>query len=142
MLEFGLRRAQGPDGGLSASKYCFVGGCDATSNVLAGKLFDIPVRGTHAHAFVMSFTPKKPHGNHHDAHRETGTTGRRLRHKGTGEEVNFSHLCQSFRREIGEKIPHVIESQANDGELAAFIAYAVSFPSGFLALIDTYDTSK
>lgn len=56
LLEFGLRRAQGPDGGISASKYAYVGGFNATSNVLAGKLFDIGVKGTHAHAFVMSYS--------------------------------------------------------------------------------------
>jgi nicotinate phosphoribosyltransferase len=55
VLEFGLRRAQGIDGGISASRAAYVGGCDATSNLLAGKLFDIPVKGTHAHSWVMSF---------------------------------------------------------------------------------------
>lgn len=55
VLEFGLRRAQGIDGGLAASRAAYVGGCDATSNVLAGRLFGIPVKGTHAHSWVMSF---------------------------------------------------------------------------------------
>ena len=55
VLEFGLRRAQGIDGGLAASRAAYLGGCSATSNVLAGKLFQIPVKGTHAHSWVMSF---------------------------------------------------------------------------------------
>jgi nicotinate phosphoribosyltransferase len=55
ILEFGLRRAQGVDGSLAASRAAYIGGCSATSNVLAGKLYGIPVKGTHAHAWVMSF---------------------------------------------------------------------------------------
>jgi nicotinate phosphoribosyltransferase len=55
MLEFGLRRAQGVDGALAAARAAYLGGCAATSNVLAGKLLGIPVRGTHAHSWVMLF---------------------------------------------------------------------------------------
>ena len=55
VLEFGLRRAQGADAGIYGARAAMVGGCVATSNVIAGKWFDIPVKGTHAHSWVMSF---------------------------------------------------------------------------------------
>ncbi|MCL2500746.1 MAG: nicotinate phosphoribosyltransferase [Defluviitaleaceae bacterium] len=55
VFEFGLRRAQGPDAGIYGARAAMIGGCHATSNVLAGQLFDIPVRGTHAHSWIMSF---------------------------------------------------------------------------------------
>lgn len=55
VLEFGLRRAQGPDAGIYGARAAVVGGCDSTSNVLAGEMFGLAVRGTHAHSWVMSF---------------------------------------------------------------------------------------
>lgn len=55
VMEFGLRRAQAPDAGIYGARAAVIGGCDSTSNVLAGKMFDIPVAGTHAHSWVMNF---------------------------------------------------------------------------------------
>ncbi|MCX8023509.1 MAG: nicotinate phosphoribosyltransferase [Syntrophorhabdaceae bacterium] len=122
LIEFGLRRAQGPDGGLSASRYSYMGGFDGTSNVLAGYLFGVPIRGTHAHSYVQSFvdlselkvkTITGADGNIHD----------------------FVDIVLSIRNELGF-------IYTNEGELASFIAYAQAFPDGFLALVDTYDTLK
>ncbi len=55
VMEFGLRRAQGPDAGIYGARAAIIGGCNSTSNVIAGKMFDIPISGTHAHSWVMSF---------------------------------------------------------------------------------------
>jgi len=55
VLEFGLRRAQGFDGALTASRAAYIGGCHATSNLLAGKWYGLPAKGTHAHSWVMCF---------------------------------------------------------------------------------------
>ena len=55
VLEFGLRRAQGPDAGIYGARAAVIGGCTSTSNVLAGKMFDVKVSGTHAHSWVMNF---------------------------------------------------------------------------------------
>lgn len=84
VMEFGLRRAQGPDAGIYGSRASIIGGCSSTSNVLAGQMFGIKVAGTHAHSWVMSF-------------------------------------------------PSEIES---------FRAYADTYPSSCLLLVDTYDTLR
>ena len=84
VMEFGLRRAQGPDAGIYGARAAVIGGCAGTSNVLTGQLFDIAVKGTHAHSWVMSFPD----------------------------------------------------------ELSAFRAYARTFPSTCMLLVDTYDTLR
>ncbi|XP_066603799.1 nicotinate phosphoribosyltransferase isoform X2 [Prorops nasuta] len=129
LLEFGLRRAQGPDGGLSASKYSYVGGFDGTSNVLAGKLFNIPVSGTHAHAYITSFTSLD------DLQSKT------LEHKQTGEMHDLLELSTKYRDEIADEIGLLV-SEASNGELAALISFAIAFPERFTALVDTYDVKR
>eukprot|EP01104_Vermistella_antarctica_P017932 TRINITY_DN6490_c0_g1_i1.p1 TRINITY_DN6490_c0_g1~~TRINITY_DN6490_c0_g1_i1.p1 ORF type:complete len:645 (+),score=157.01 TRINITY_DN6490_c0_g1_i1:113-1936(+) len=124
LLEFGLRRAQGPNGAVSASRYSVMGGFDATSNVLAGMLFGIVPKGTHAHSFVTSFSETTVLGN-------TIITP-----AGGGEPVDLWKAVLAARSEIGvDQWKHT-----NMGELIAFTAYALAYPKGFLALVDTYDT--
>ncbi len=55
IMEFGLRRAQGPDAGIYGARAAMIGGCVGTSNVLCGEMFDVPIKGTHAHSWIMSF---------------------------------------------------------------------------------------
>ncbi|XP_031785272.1 nicotinate phosphoribosyltransferase isoform X4 [Nasonia vitripennis] len=129
LLEFGLRRAQGPDGGLSASKYSYIGGFDGTSNVLAGKLFHIPVNGTHAHAYITSYT------SFNDLQIKT------LAHKDTGEQRDLLALSCDYRNQIAADL-NALVSEASDGELAALVSYAIAFPDGFMALVDTYDVKR
>ncbi|XP_053693651.1 nicotinate phosphoribosyltransferase isoform X2 [Sabethes cyaneus] len=129
LLEFGLRRAQGPDGGLSASKYSYIGGFDGTSNVLAGKLFNIPVKGTHAHAYITSFTGTQ----------ELKT--RVLAHKESGDKRDLLELAINHRIELS-KILDISTEESSEGELAAMVSFAIAFPDGFMALVDTYDVKR
>ncbi|NWI17521.1 PNCB phosphoribosyltransferase, partial [Crypturellus soui] len=149
LMELGLRRAQGPDGGLSASKYSYIGGeCgpaeqlfpappasspsasftagfDCTSNVLAGKLYGIPVQGTVAHSFIMSFTSLAE------------VEPRVLAPAAGGEPVDLPSLAESWLPRVCELL-QVSPGKVNRGELAAFVSYAVSFPRNFQGLLDTY----
>ncbi|PPR97028.1 hypothetical protein GOBAR_AA23643 [Gossypium barbadense] len=155
LLEFGLRRAQGPDGAISASKYCYIGGFDATSNVAAGRLFGIPLRGTHSHAFVSSFM-------------SPDEILERLLHRSDGSSTceDFVSLVQSWLSKIQLICPQLDREaiqtelmvflysslwakalgntvgETNQSELAAFTSYALAFPNNFLALVDTYDVMR
>eukprot|EP01132_Coremiostelium_polycephalum_P010820 gene10820-13257_t len=120
MLEFGLRRAQGPDGAMSASRYSYLGGADGTSNVLAHSFFGIPVKGTHAHSYVTSYNKID------DLQDKTVVDTNGVKH-------DLLELAMKFREELGYTTTVM-------SELIAFTAYARTFPKGFLALVDTYDT--
>ncbi|GAV67745.1 NAPRTase domain-containing protein [Cephalotus follicularis] len=132
LLEFGLRRAQGPDGGIGASKYCYMGGFDATSNVAAGRLFGIPLRGTHSHAFVSSFMSPDE------------IIDKSLQSSdGSSTCEDFVSLVHSWLSKIQwSNSFHGIFGETNQSELAAFTSYALAFPNNFLALVDTYDVMR
>lgn len=126
LLELGLRRAQGPNGGISASKYSYIGGFDFTSNVLAGKLYDIPVAGTVAHSYVSSFSSIE------EVHP-------RMLEPASGKEpaVDFMCLVEIWLARVCQLL-EVAPEQVHRGELAAFVSYGVAFPLNFLVLVDTY----
>ena len=114
LMEFGLRRAQGPDGAVSASKYAYLGGFDGTSNVAVGKMTGISVKGTHAHAYVMSYTSM--------ADLKSATI-----EDSTGKSIEFVDL-------VIKKLSKLGYDGTNKGELAAFISYAQAYPRGLLGI--------
>eukprot|EP00768_Dysnectes_brevis_P004087 gnl/Dysnectes_brevis/2906_a3555_701.p1 GENE.gnl/Dysnectes_brevis/2906_a3555_701~~gnl/Dysnectes_brevis/2906_a3555_701.p1 ORF type:complete len:526 (+),score=190.29 gnl/Dysnectes_brevis/2906_a3555_701:77-1654(+) len=120
MLEFGLRRAQGPDGGMSAARYAVMGGFDGSSNILAGKTYGLNISGTHAHSFVQSF------GSLDDLPSPD-------LHVGEVHDPDFKQRVLDWRKRLGFE-------HTSDAELAAFICYAQAHAERFLALVDTYDT--
>lgn len=97
--------------------------------MLAGKKFGIPVKGTHAHAFVSSF----------HADEEVGQF--KLLNKNTNKNELLYSAVEKRLVEVTKELG-VSSDQVNKGELKAFTAYANAFPSSFLALIDTYDALK
>ena len=107
---------------VSASRYSYIGGFDATSNVRAGQLFGLPTKGTMAHSYVTSFSGLDEIANPYLAGAD-------------GKEHDFLDLVLQYRHRLGY-------NQTNDGELAAFISYAQAFPEAFMALVDTYNTLK
>ncbi|KRX01466.1 Ribosomal protein S5 domain 2-type fold [Pseudocohnilembus persalinus] len=116
-LEFGLRRAQGPDGGLMATQYSYLGGIDGTSNILGGMKFGIPVSGTMAHSFITSYKSLDEVEEY-----EIGN-------------IKIKETSLKYRKQLGLQ-------DTNDGELASFIAYASAFPDNLMVLVDTYSVHQ
>ncbi|XP_023146418.2 LOW QUALITY PROTEIN: nicotinate phosphoribosyltransferase [Amphiprion ocellaris] len=126
LLEMGLRRAQGPDGGLTASRYTHIGGFDLTSNVQAGFLFGIPVAGTMAHSYVTSFNSLE------EVWPQTLAAA-----NGDPEPVDVISLTKGWLSRVCELLGAEPE-KIREGELAAFLSYAVAYPQNFLPVIDSY----
>lgn len=127
LLEFGLRRAQGPDGAMSATKYIYMGGFDGTSNVLGGMENGITPSGTNMHAFISSFTSLKK-------------IKRRMLKDASGIERDFMKEVLEIKDMLSAHDPAY--KNTNEGELAGMIAYAMAWPKKFLTLVDTLDTLK
>lgn len=101
---------------MTASKYSFLGGFNGTSNVYAGYLYGIPINGTHAHSFVMSFASEDD-----------------IKDQKYLDGVDILEKALTYRKELEWEHTEVTE-------LYSFISYAVSFPNSFLALVDSYST--
>ncbi|CDJ57411.1 nicotinate phosphoribosyltransferase, putative, partial [Eimeria maxima] len=124
LLEFGARRAQGPDGALTASRYAYLGSFDGTSNVQAAYRFGIPLAGTMSHAFVSSFSSFDD-----------------LKNTNSPLGPDFPKTVLAARDEVFNVWPeNNFRQMAKEDELVAFVAFALTFPDNFLALVDTYNT--
>lgn len=106
-----------------------MGGFDGTSNVLAGKLFNIPVKGTHAHSYITSFSSF------------SDLTVNLLTPKDGGSPKDLLQLARNYREKLSVLFK-ISACEANDGELTALVSFALAFPDGFMALIDTYDVKR
>ncbi|XP_032381274.1 nicotinate phosphoribosyltransferase isoform X2 [Etheostoma spectabile] len=126
LLEMGLRRAQGPDGGLTASRYTYIGGFDLSSNVQAGFLFGIPVAGTMAHSYITSFTSL-----------EEVWPQTLVAVNGEKDPVDVISLTKGWLSRVCELLG-AEPGKISEGELASFLSYAIAYPQNFLPVIDSY----
>ena len=108
--------------------------------MLASKLYGIPSKGTHAHSYVMSFDGISRNLNE-DHNTSYSLFDLKHRIDQTFIEKNVYQKCVQYRCEVGKHL-NIIVKEANDGELVAFMSYAVTFPNNFVALVDTYDVLK
>ena len=115
-VEFGLRRAQGPNGAITASKYSYLGGFDGTSNVYSAFLSGIPCSGTQAHSLIMSYEKEED-----------------IKHQRVLKGVDLLPICMKYREDLGW-------TNTVLGELYAFIGFAQAYPESFSSLVDSYST--
>ena len=135
--------------------FFFFLGFDGTSNVLAGKKFGIPIRGTKAHSFVSSFLDSdenvvgKLQPNIGKAHSFVSSyltngedsVGRLQPNNSNDEPRDFYPVVKEWLEKIAPLL-NVFADEANTGELVAFAAFAVAFPTNFLAIVDNYNVFK
>lgn len=115
---------------LFVSIFNFTIGFDGTSNVMAGMLYGVPIKGTHAHSFVSSFNAS-----------EESVIGQLQPCDETKPPQDFYPEVVKWLKELAPLLK-VVESETNVGELVGFSAYAVAFPKKFLALVDTYNVLR
>lgn len=107
----------------------FLGGFDGTSNVVAGKCYEIPLKGIPAHGYITSFDDTSELPN------------LELAPKYKGKPKNFTHLAMKWRAELTPVFDY-LNCELNQGELAAFISLAIAFPNDFLACVNTFDIKR
>ena len=122
-VEFGLRRAQGPNGALTASKYSMLGGFVGTSNIDAGMRYDLPILGTLAHSMIMSYEEESDCAD-----------SRMLAPANGGQPQDLLKMALEYREKLGWK--------TTLRELYAFVSFAYAFPTEFRALVDSYGTME
>ncbi|KAI6661709.1 Nicotinate phosphoribosyltransferase [Oopsacas minuta] len=131
LIEGGYRRAPGPNGGLTASRAAYLGGFDSTSNLLAGKLYNIPTRGTMSHAYISAHTGM-----------DISSVERCLLiSKDSPQQVHLVNRSMFYLDKIKSVCGLLPNSKTNFSELLSFIAFSYSFPSSFLPVIDTYNVN-
>lgn len=109
--------------------FLYLGGFDGTSNVLAGKLYDVPVKGAQAHAYTTYF----------DYISDLDKV--MLCPKDGGEPKDLIHISVKWRTLLLSNF-QLFNTDADDGELAALVSYAIALPNGFMAVVDTYDVKR
>lgn len=108
----------------------FRAGFDGTSNVMAGMIYGVPIKGTHAHSFVSSFNAQ-----------EEDRIGKLQPADSSKSPRDFYPETVKWLKKLAPVL-NVVESETNDGERVGFSAYATAFPTSFLALVDTYNVLR